>query len=96
MSNKSPALTTPVKLVMVTVWLHLPHQTFASSILLLSAGMAAHSLAAAIENSGIDSTVMAFGSLVREVPCQPESAAHIWQVQRSCLFFGFLPLRGGL
>lgn len=57
-SSKSPALTAPVKLVMVTEWRHDPHQTLASSSFFLSAGMAAHSLAAGSVNFGIDSMLM--------------------------------------
>src|SRR3989338_11537362 len=45
-SSKSPALTAPVKLVIVTSWRHFPHQTLESSILRVSAGIAAHRLAA--------------------------------------------------
>jgi len=34
-SNKSPALTAPEKLLIVTSWRHFPHQTFESSSFLL-------------------------------------------------------------
>jgi len=45
-SSKSPPLTAPVKLVIVTSCLHLPHQMLDSSSFLASGGTVAHSLAA--------------------------------------------------
>ena len=57
-SNKSPALTTPEKLVIVTAWPHLPHQTLESNFFRASGGMAAHNLAAGSVNLGMDSVGM--------------------------------------
>ena len=57
-SNKSPLLTAPVKLLIVTSWRHFPHQTFDSNCFLVSAGIAAHSVAAGSVNLGIDSMLM--------------------------------------
>ena len=57
-SSKSPPLTAPVKLVIVTSCLHLPHQMLDSSSFLASGGTVAHSLAAGPVNLGVDSTFM--------------------------------------
>ncbi len=45
-NSKSPDLTAPEKLLMVTAWQHVRHHTLASSSLRVSGGMAFHSLAA--------------------------------------------------
>jgi len=55
-SNRSPSLTTPVKLVIVTSWRHLQHQTLDSNSFLLLLEMLAHKLAAGAVNFGMDST----------------------------------------
>ena len=57
-SSRSPDRTAPEKLVIVTSWRHAPHQTLDSSRFLMSAGMAAYSLAAGGVNLGSVSTVM--------------------------------------
>jgi hypothetical protein len=54
-SNKSPALTAPEKLMIVTSWRHLPHQALESKSFLLLFGMLAHNLAAGAVNLGMDS-----------------------------------------
>jgi len=54
-SNRSPALTAPEKLVIVTSWRHFPHQTFDSSNFFVSLGILAHNLAAGAVNLGMDS-----------------------------------------
>jgi hypothetical protein len=54
-SNRSPSLTTPVKLVIVTSWRHLQHQTLDSNSFFPLLGMLAHNLAAWVVNLGMDS-----------------------------------------
>src|SRR4030065_2227776 len=54
-SNRSPSLTTPEKLVIVTSWRHLQHQNTESNSFLLLLGMPAHNLAAGVVNLGMDS-----------------------------------------
>ena len=54
-SNKSPALTAPEKLTIVTPWRHLPHQTLESNCFLLLLEMLAHILAAGAVNLWVDS-----------------------------------------
>src|SRR4030065_1946604 len=54
-SNRSPSLTTPEKLVIVTSWRHLQHQTLESSSFLLLPGMFAHSLAGGGVTLGVGS-----------------------------------------
>jgi len=57
-SSRSPDLTAPEKFVIVTSWRQEPHQTLESSRFLMSAGIAAYSLAAGGVNVGRVSTVM--------------------------------------
>ncbi len=57
-SNKSPDLTAPEKLLMLTAWAHVRHQTLASSSFRVSGGMAFHSLAAGAVKLGKVSMVM--------------------------------------
>jgi hypothetical protein len=53
-SNKSPALTAPEKLAIVTSWRHLPYHTVESKSFLLLLGMLAHNLAAGAVNVAMD------------------------------------------
>ena len=57
-SYRSPALTAPVKFVMVTLRLHWLHRTSDSTFLLTSAGILAQSSAALGANLGMDSMGM--------------------------------------
>src|ERR1019366_6817808 len=57
-SNKSPALTAPEKLLIVTSWRHFPHQTLESNCFFVSLGMVAHNFAAGAVNLGMDSMVI--------------------------------------
>ncbi len=57
-SNKSPDLTAPEKLLMLTAWAQVRHHTLASSSLRVSGGMAFQSLAAGAVKLGSVSMVM--------------------------------------
>lgn len=59
-SNRLPSLTAPEKLVIVTSWRHLQHQTLDSNSFLLLLGMPAHNLAAGVVNLGMDSMGISF------------------------------------
>ena len=56
--NKSPLLTAPVKLLMVTSWRHFPHQKLESNCFLATVGMPVHRVATGPVKLGIDSMLM--------------------------------------